>query len=76
MCSCNLEGQLYAGLHQKKHDRQEEGGDSTSLLCTGETPLGLLHPALRRSTQEGHGHVGASPEEGHEDDERAETLLL
>jgi len=40
------EGQPYLGLHQEKHGQQVEGGDSASLLCTGETPPGVLCAAL------------------------------
>jgi len=42
MCACSPEGQLYPGLRQ----RQVEGGDSASLLRSGETPPGVLCPAL------------------------------
>jgi len=70
------EGQLYPGLHQENCGQQIEGGDSAPLLRSGETPPGVLHPALEPSAQERHGAVGAGPEEGHEDDLRAGTPLL
>ncbi|PKU46869.1 rna-directed dna polymerase from mobile element jockey- hypothetical protein [Limosa lapponica baueri] len=41
-----------------------------------ETPPGVLHPALESSAKEGHGPIGAGPEEGHEDDQRAGAPLL
>ncbi|KAJ7402857.1 hypothetical protein BTVI_82667 [Pitangus sulphuratus] len=40
-----------------------EGGDSAPLLQSGETPPAVLPPALESPVQEGHGAVGASPEE-------------
>jgi len=57
------EDQPYPGLHQKQHGQQVEGGDSAPLLCCGETPLGVLCPALEPSAQERHGPVGVGPEE-------------
>ncbi|KAK4830050.1 hypothetical protein QYF61_008388 [Mycteria americana] len=63
MCAYSPEGQLYPGLHQKKHGQQVEGGDSAPPLCSGETPPAVLRPALEPSAQERHGPVGAGPEE-------------
>jgi len=44
MCAHSSEGQPFAGLSQKKCSQQLEGGDSAALLCSGETPPGVLHP--------------------------------
>jgi len=63
MCAHSPEGQLYPGLHQEKRGQQVEGGDSALLLRSGETPPGVLHPALEPSAQERHGAVGVAPEE-------------
>ena len=52
-----------AGLHQKERDQQVKGGDPAPLLCSGETPLAALCAVLVSSAYEGHGAVGASPEE-------------
>jgi len=76
MCTWTLESQLYPGVHQEKHDQQVEGGDSAPLLCSGETPPGVLHPALKPSAQKRHRAVGVGPEEGHEDDLRDRAPLL
>ncbi|KAK4831769.1 hypothetical protein QYF61_018995 [Mycteria americana] len=58
MCTRSPEGQPYPGLHQKKCGQQVEGGDSVTLLCSGETSPGVLRPALEPAAQEGHGAVG------------------
>ncbi|PKU45929.1 hypothetical protein llap_3764 [Limosa lapponica baueri] len=46
------ESQPHPGLHQKKCSQQVEGGDSAHLLCSHETPSGVLCPALESSAQE------------------------
>jgi len=66
---------FFPGLHQEKRGQQVEGGDSAPLLHS-ETPPGVLRPALEPPTEEGHGCVGAGPEEGHEGDPRAGAPLL
>jgi len=76
MCSCSPEGQPYPGLHQEKHGQKGEGGDSAPLLCSGEIPPGVLHPALEPAEQERHGPVEVGPEESHTNDPRAGTPLL
>jgi len=63
MRACSPEGQPYPGLHQKQHGQQGEGGDSGPLLHSGETPPGVLCPALEPSAQDRHGPVGVGPEE-------------
>jgi len=40
-----------------------EGGGSAPLPHSGETPLGVLRPALEPSAQDRPGAVGARPEE-------------
>ncbi|KAK4815346.1 LOW QUALITY PROTEIN: hypothetical protein QYF61_000178 [Mycteria americana] len=76
MCTCSPESQLYPSLHKKKWGQQVKGGDSAPLLCSCETPPGVLHPVLASPAQERHGPVGAGPEEGHKNDQRAGTPLL
>jgi len=56
--------------------QQVKGGYSASLLRSGESPPGVLHPALEPSAKERHRPVGAGPEEGHENDPRAGAPLL
>jgi len=39
-------------------------GQQSPLVCSGETPPGVLPPALEPLAQEGHGPAGVGPEEG------------
>jgi len=55
--------------------QQVEGGDSASLLCSGESPHGFLCLTLEPSAQ-GHGTVGVGPEEGDKNGPRAGAPLL
>jgi len=61
MCACSPEDQPYNGLNQKQRGQQVEGGDSAPLLHSGESPPGVLRPALEPLAQERHGAVGACP---------------
>lgn len=44
--------------------------DSAPLFCSGETPPGVLSPALMTPVLEGHSTVGSSPKEGQNLDQR------
>jgi len=61
------EGQPSPGLHPQQcgqqRGQQGEREDSAPLLCSGETPLGVLHPFLEPSAQDRHKRVGVGPEE-------------
>jgi len=63
-------------MHQERSGQQVEGGDSVPLLCSGDTPPGVLYPALEPSAQERHALAGAGPEEGQKNDPRDGTPLL
>jgi len=62
-------------MQQEKRSQQAEGEDSAPLLRCGETPPGVLHPALEPSAERRHGPVGAGPEEGHKNDPRPGHLF-
>jgi len=76
VCARSPESQTCSGLHQEKRGQQVEVGDSASLLCSGEIPPGVLHPALDPPAPEGHGAVRVGPEEEHKNDLRAGVTLL
>jgi len=76
MCAGSPKGQPCPELHQEKRDQQVERGDSAPLLCSGETSPGVLRSALEPSAQEGHGTVGAGPQEGYKNDPRTGAPLL
>jgi len=67
---------LFPRLNRKKCIQQVKGGYSASLLCSGETPSGVLCPPLEPSAQDRHGPVGVGPEEGHKNNQRAGTPLV
>jgi len=53
---------VYPGLHQKQRGQETKGGDSAPLLRSGESPPGVLPPALEPSAQERHGPVAVGPQ--------------
>jgi len=75
MCPHSPESHLYPGLHPKQSGQQVKKGDSASVLRSGETPLGVLYPALEPSSQKRHRPVGAGPEDRHKNDPRDGTPL-
>jgi len=75
-CQCSLPAQKACytlGCIKRKRGQQVKGGDFVPLLHSDETPPGVLCPALKLSAQERHGPVGAGPEEGHKNCQRAFT---
>jgi len=71
VCARSPEGQQYPGLLQERNDQQGGGGYYPSLLCLHDVPAGVLCPALGPPVEQGCRNVGAGPEEGHKDDQRA-----
>lgn len=45
VCAYSLENQTCTGLHHERSGQQVQRGDFPSLLCSCETPCGVLHPA-------------------------------
>jgi len=64
-CQCALAAQnakhTLGCIPSSMASRSREG--ILSLLCSGETPLGVLHPALEPAAQDRHGPVGGGPKE-------------
>lgn len=76
MSACSPENKSYPGLHREKRDHQVKGGNSASLLHSGETPPPVLHPDLGPPAQERYGPARMSLKEGHKNVEKAGTSLL
>jgi len=68
--------QIFVDLYKPADLVFGSGGDSPPLLCSGETPAGVLCPALGFPAQKRCGSVTAGPEKGHENDPRAGSPLL
>lgn len=54
MCSCIPESQPCPGMHPKQCVQQGRGRDFAPLLHSGETPAGVLCPAVQTSVQGRH----------------------
>lgn len=54
-----------------RHDEQDKGADCPPLLCSYETPPGVVYPALGSLAPERHGAGEAGPEKGQKDNPRA-----
>ena len=74
-CAHSPESQSHPRLHQEKRGHQIKGRDPPPLLRSGETPPGVLPPAVEPSPQERHRPVGVRPEEGHKTDLKPGTPL-
>ncbi|XP_057881761.1 mucin-5AC [Melospiza georgiana] len=60
MCPRSPDSQLHPGLHQKRCDQQAEAGDSPHYsIPSGESPPGVLHPALESPARERHRPVSS-----------------
>lgn len=66
---------LMHGLYKKKCGQQVKGSNFPPLLCSYESPPGVLHSALRSPEQDRHGPQRGDPEMSNESDQRPGTLL-
>lgn len=77
MCACNSESRPYPGLHQKRAGQRGQASYYPLLLCLHEAWSGLSTAPRFWALSKRRGRtVGADPEEGQKDDQRAEVPLL
>jgi len=68
-CALATKKPTASGLHEGEYRQEEEGGEPSLLLSTGEVTPGVLGPVLGSPAQQRHGHTRESPAVGHGGDE-------